>query len=497
MKMKQTLNNALTFVTLCIVLFAACAEAFSFRSLKEMKHKQQQSSTVATPFSAEPKEQYFTQKLDHFDRQETRTWKQRYFMNDTFWNPDDAGPIFFQVGGEGAISSEYVTSLEMAHYAQHFGALMVALEHRFYGKSKPLSNLTTPNLRFLSSQQALADAAYFLESFKKTVGCKTCPIITFGCSYPGALAAWFRIKYPTVTLGSVASSAPVQATLDFLQYLDVVEQSISYFTGKVCDNLIRNATSEIQQMLQSDSGKKKVEEMFNVCQPLNTSLDIATFMSSLMGNWMGTVQYNDENGNPITVKSLCQMMVNTSKTKSPLQAYVEISNLFLNASEDSCLDASYNHSLTDVLNTTQNEESVGIRSWTYQTCAEFAYFQTTDSPSQPFGNLVPLSLYTDMCTAAFGPMNTSAFVNETNMLYGGRDLQPSDATNIVFVNGNIDPWHALGVTKNISSALQAVFIDGTAHCANVLPTLPTDTSALKIARMKVQKHISQWLGLTD
>ena len=34
--------------------------------------------------------------------------------------------------------------------------------------------------------------------------------------------------------------------------------------------------------------------------------------------------------------------------------------------------------------------------------AEFAYFQTTDSPSQPFGNLVPLSLYTDMCTAAFG-----------------------------------------------------------------------------------------------
>lgn len=42
---------------------------------------------------------------------------------------------------------------------------------------------------------------------------------------------------------------------------------------------------------------------------------------------------------------------------------------------------------------------VGFRQWTYQTCFEFGYYQTTDSPStaQPFGNLVPLSYYLHMC----------------------------------------------------------------------------------------------------
>ncbi len=37
--------------------------------------------------------------------------------------------------------------------------------------------------------------------------------------------------------------------------------------------------------------------MFNVCAPLDTSnwLDVATFMSSLMGNFMDVVQYNDDN----------------------------------------------------------------------------------------------------------------------------------------------------------------------------------------------------------
>jgi len=35
------------------------------------------------------------------------------------------------------------------------------------------------------------------------------------------------IKYPHLTTASVASSGPVQATLDFYQYLDVVDESLS------------------------------------------------------------------------------------------------------------------------------------------------------------------------------------------------------------------------------------------------------------------------------
>ena len=99
---------------------------------------------------------------------------------------------------------------------------------RFYGKSHPTPDLSTTNLQYLSSHQALADIAgfhdYIVELYKLTDDNKW---IAFGGSYSGALAAWLRIKYPQIVIGSVASSAPVQAELNFSQYMEVVGQSLA------------------------------------------------------------------------------------------------------------------------------------------------------------------------------------------------------------------------------------------------------------------------------
>jgi len=48
----------------------------------------------------------------------------------------------------------------------------------------------------------------------------TSPWITIGGSYPGAMSAWFRYKYPHLTIGALASSAVVNAILDFTQFDD-------------------------------------------------------------------------------------------------------------------------------------------------------------------------------------------------------------------------------------------------------------------------------------
>ena len=46
-------------------------------------------------------------------------------------------------------------------------------------------------------------------------------ILSTGGSYPGNLAAWFRLKYPSVTHASIASSAPLHAQTNFPEYMEV------------------------------------------------------------------------------------------------------------------------------------------------------------------------------------------------------------------------------------------------------------------------------------
>lgn len=76
-------------------------------------------------------------------------------------------------------------------------------------------DLSTDNLRFLSSRQALADLAHFRTVIAEARGLTDEKWVAFGGSYPGSLAAWFRLKYPQLVYASVATSAPVQATVNF------------------------------------------------------------------------------------------------------------------------------------------------------------------------------------------------------------------------------------------------------------------------------------------
>jgi len=312
-------------------------------------------------------------------------------------------------------------------------------------------------------------------------------VVTFGGSYPGSLAAWFRLKFTHLTIGAIASSAPVQAELDFFQYMDVVDHSLSYITGSECDSNIQLATNSIQSMLQTADGTHELEQMFNNCAPLKGEKDVATFISNLMGNFMTTVQYDNE-GSPITIQTVCEMMNNTD---DPLQAYVAVSNMFLQAQNQTCLDCSYADALQQITNVTQIEYGVGIRQWTYQTCIEFGYFQTTDSPNQPFGNLVPLSYFTDQCKDGFG-FDFLPDINATNDYYGGNN--PKGATKILFVNGSLDPWHALGVTKKIDHTLPFILIEGTAHCADMHPAKISDPPGLAKAQSLITRQIAQWLA---
>ncbi len=77
-----------------------------------------------------PEAKWFDQKLDHFGN--PGTWKQRYFVNSTWWdNHMNDGPVFFLLGGEGPANPAWIVAdTSIMLMAQQYGALVFSIEHR-------------------------------------------------------------------------------------------------------------------------------------------------------------------------------------------------------------------------------------------------------------------------------------------------------------------------------------------------------------------------------
>ena len=164
-----------------------------------------------------PLEQWFSQVVDHDSVRDGRTWSQRYWLSKEHYRP--GGPSLLMIGGEGEASPHWLVAGTLVEYARQQGAALLVLEHRFYGRSRPVASTSVKNLSLLSSRQALADLAYFISSMKTTS--LPGPWVVVGGSYPGSLAGWLRLKYPHLVAGAVATSGPVAAKEDFVEYLEV------------------------------------------------------------------------------------------------------------------------------------------------------------------------------------------------------------------------------------------------------------------------------------
>ncbi|XP_069474268.1 putative serine protease K12H4.7 isoform X9 [Ambystoma mexicanum] len=306
-------------------------------------------------------EHWFEQKLDHFDGAERRIWKQRYFKNDALTSSEgiNDGPVFLMIGGEGPANPAWMTSGAWLSYAQKLGAVCLMLEHRFYGKSHPTEDMSTSNLRYLSSRQALADLAHFQTVMTQKLGLGNRKWVAFGGSYPGSLAAWYRLKYPHLVTASIASSAPLNAVVNFSGYLEVVQQSLASYNID-CPQTVKTASETLVMMLLDKANYGKITKDFNLCERLQveSEMDSAYFLETMAGNFMDVVQYNKDNrafegvkGTNITIQVLCDVMLNVS-LGTPYDRYAAVVRLMQQALEIKCVDASYKKFVHDMSNTT-------------------------------------------------------------------------------------------------------------------------------------------------
>lgn len=329
--------------------------------------------------------------------------------------------------------------------------------------------------------------------------------IVFGGSYSGSLAAWARLKYPHLITGAVSVSSPLLAEYNFQDYYKIVEEALQNDNSE-CIKAIKRGTSQVDILLNTKEGQQELNKKFILCDPIENSVhnvnDTSNLFENLASNFAGVVQYNKDNriGNKvkaknITIETLCGIMIDQNKG-TPVDRLAEVNRLILNAYDEKCLDYKYDKMIEKLRETSwKSEVAEGARQWMYQTCKEFAFFQTS-SKSKIFEGKFEDKFIAQQCTDVFGPyfgkLSVITGVMMTNIQYGGLDYQ---GNNVVFVHGSIDPWHALGITETKEQGAPAIYIKGTAHCAVMYPKSANDPLQLKAAREQIQQIIDSWLRL--
>lgn len=144
------------------------------------------------------------------DSGDTKTFLQQYKVIDDYFKP--GGPIMFFQGAEHELECFEIYSL--FQYAIEVGALVVGIEHRFFGLSVP-GNLSYENqlnwpssaMSSLTLENVLMDSVELVKWIKSTVpGAQDSTVIAYGGSYAGVLVTMLRIHFPMVFFGAFPSS---------------------------------------------------------------------------------------------------------------------------------------------------------------------------------------------------------------------------------------------------------------------------------------------------
>ena len=388
------------------------------------------------------------------------------------------------------------------HWARAFGARYIALEHRYYGESRPTASYATRDLqRYLSAAQALADAAAFVRA-QQAADATGGPWVVFGCSYSGALSAWFRGLYPELVVGSVAPSGPELAQADYRGFFNW----FGTVAPPACAAVAHDGAQMLQQLFAVGE-TRYVERLFNSCGPLIKAED--QFMFKF--NTMGTLGSSDQFENPHAEWPLNKTCDLLTSAHSPLVGWARA----LNASNSAagCTDyseASFLKGLRDV----HSQD----RSWWWQKCNEFgcvahararaplcsvpgrlltrtrthSYFKTSYGPDSTFFDDMHLEPIVGWCEKIFGIKGLKPDIDGINKKYGGKKLK---GTNIISTNGYFDPWHLLSVTEPDKTKNIQTVVYKAGHCAPMTKPQDNDPPSLKAARKQVEQFLKDILQM--
>jgi hypothetical protein len=351
------------------------------------------------------------------------------------------------------------------------------------------------------------------------------------------LAAWSRLRLPHLVHAAVSSSAPVQQVLDMAAYKAhearvASDPSPAVGGSPECLEIVRRGHDGLAAWVRDDPrGHGDAARLFGLCDAGQLRDPASVQM------WLGDgaidlrVQENDPacSAPACSVGKVCRALieettVNNATHIEALAAVAALQRRGLSGGGGSdpedgapCVDISWERTL-EVLSDPVRGRAGGLRSWLWQTCTEVGYYQTCEANSTcPYArgyHLLGQDL--EICAAAFGiggdaghvhrhrrrrhdreeeepglRQVVAANVQETLETYGGWNLQ---ATRVLSVNGEVDPWSELALQTTSSTDDRPVYrVPGASHHFWTRPVRPTDSDEVQEAREIIFRTLLSWL----
>lgn len=390
------------------------------------------------------------------------------------------------------------------------------------------SSTSVENLKYLSVDQALADLAHFITEITSDRQLNaTGGVILVGGSYGGTMVTWFRQKYPHLVNGAWASSAPLNAQVDFHEYKEVVSQSILTVGGEECYNKVVESFIALEDLLENDE-IVRVRALFELCEDFddNDHWNVWTFNSYVAEVFADFVQNHRRRPN-IDITLMCASLLEDNSNSSeylvhdPLYTFARFVREQINPLDDDCLRLTYRDAVEYLSDTEWSSKGVAesMRQWVYQTCSEFGWYQTSTSEEQIFGAQFPIDLFIRMCTDVYGSRYvaitfrfsflfphcfsasrtcrfTNASIHENidrkNAIYGSFNPR---VRNVFSTHGSIDPWHRMGVLRHVNPSSPVLMIPGASHCNDLVSINENDSRHLRLAKLSIRVLATRWLRL--
>ena len=469
---------------------------------------------------------YFSQPLDHFDFTEDRVWNERYFVYEKHYKP--GGPILFYCGNEANVELYVNATGLMWERAAELNAYLVFAEHRYYGESLPvgpiLPNASAASLKYLSMEQALADYAKLIYSLKSNMifgSGVDVPVVALGGSYGGMLAAWLRFHYPNAVAGAIAASAPVRAFdglgailpsgtvepfTDGHQFWQVVTADASVHPGGCvagCVDGVRATWPAIRAKGEEAGGLKWLSEAFKLCGGgLKSASDV-----ELLINWILNVFDTLAMGNfPYPSNYLIYQQTEDPSITLPAwpmrSACKPFDGVDVNATDD--LIKRMALSVGTLYNASRRETCyhavdpyVGSI-WDWQWCTERqpqeTYFSITGESDMFWSRPMDRKAIEAHCMKSYGVKGRPFWIAESAAIGGRKGKGPAGTSNIVFSNGQFDPWRSGGVLSELGDGITAVDIEGGAHHLDLFFSNAADPPSVVEAREKEIAAIKEWVA---